>query len=489
MLPIVLLSVFGIVMLFLGFLKSRAILLPAALLFLLITLAATFVDWGRTFMYFHNMLLNNNLAMVFTAIVLISAFMVVAMSSSFIDDDAAQPAEYYGLLLFSLVGAIMMIAFENLIMLFVGVEILSVSMYILTGSDKRNSRSNEAALKYFLMGAFATGIMLFGIALLYGAAGSFELTGIQHYVSTSAPSPSLLVYMGVLLVLIGILFKVSAAPFHFWTPDVYDGAPTLFTAFMSTVVKTAGFAALFRLLSVSFVGLYGFWGVVLAGIATITLVLSNLTAVYQQSFKRMMAYSSISHAGYLLIGLVALGAQTKQALVIYSAAYSLATISAFGVLLLLARNRNAMALATDVELLEEVGLKDGKGNSGRSKSSQLDETFDAFNGLARQNPLLGFVMTVSMLSLAGIPLTAGFWGKFMIFSTAADKGMIWLLVVAVLMSAVGIYYYFRVVIAMYFREGNTEPIVIAPFYRLILILATLLTILFGLVPNLMQGLV
>ncbi|MBC8154637.1 MAG: NADH-quinone oxidoreductase subunit N, partial [Bacteroidetes bacterium] len=160
MLPIILLSVFGIVMLFLGFLKSRAVLLPAALLFLLVSLIATFADWNQSFMYFNDMLLNNNLAMVFTAIVLLSAFLVVAMSGSFIDDEFAQPAEYYGLLLFSLVGAIMMISFENLIMLFVGVEILSVSMYVLTGSDKSNSRSNEAALKYFLMGAFATGIML-----------------------------------------------------------------------------------------------------------------------------------------------------------------------------------------------------------------------------------------------------------------------------------------------------------------------------------------
>lgn len=474
MLPIILLSVFGIVTLFLGFLKSRAVLLPATLLFLLASLVATFVDWNNSFMYFSNMLFNNNLAMVFTAIVLVSAFMVVAMSGSFIDDELAQPAEYYGILLFSLVGAIMMISFENLIMLFVGVEILSVSMYVLTGSDKRNSRSNEAALKYFLMGAFATGIMLFGMALLYGASGSFELTGIKNYVSSGQMNGNpLLLEMGILLVLIGILFKVSAAPFHFWTPDVYDGAPTLFTAFMSTVVKTAGFAALFRLLSVSFGGLYEFWWVILAAIATITLVLSNVTAVYQNSFKRMMAYSSISHAGYLLIGLVALGTQTKQALVLYTLAYSLSTIAAFGVLLLVARDRTI----------------DGKITTGRPTDGRPDESFDAFNGLARQNPLLGFVMAVSMLSLAGIPLTAGFWGKFMMFSTAVDKGIIWLLVVAVLMSAVGIYYYFRVVIAMYFREGTNETIRIAPFYRVVLVAATVLTIVLGLIPGLMQGLV
>lgn len=465
MLPIILLSVFGIALLFLGFAKSKAILLPATLLFIAIALGSAFVDWGKTYLYFNEMLLSNNLAIAFTVIVLVSAFMVVTLSSSFIEDDSAQPAEYYAIMLFSLVGAIMMIGFENLIMLFIGLEILSVAMYVLTGSDKRNLRSNEAALKYFLMGAFATGIMLFGMALLYGATGSFVISDIRAYAANGATLGSpLLLFMGMLMVLIGMLFKVSAAPFHFWTPDVYEGAPTLFTAFMSTVVKTAGFAALFRLLSVSFVGIYGFWGIILTVITVLTLLVSNLTAVYQSSFKRMMAYSSISHAGYLLIALTAIGQQTKQALVFYSLAYSVATIAAFGVLLLVNRHQTAEGKATD-------------------------ESYDAFNGLARQNPVLGFTMAVSMLSLAGIPLTAGFWGKFMVFTTAADRGIIWLLVVAVLMSAVGIYYYFRVIIAMYLRDGQTSVIRVAPFYKYMLIAATILTIVLGIMPGLVQGLV
>ena len=467
MLPIVLLSVFGIALLFLGFLKSKAILLPATLFFLLLAVAVNFLDWNKTYLYFNDMLRTNNLSMVFTAIVLGSAFLVVALSGGLMDDDESQPAEYYSIILFSLVGAIMMIGFENLIMLFVGVEILSVAMYVLTGSDKRNLRSNEAALKYFLMGAFATGIMLFGMALLYGATGSFTLAGIAAYTAHPQQGLSLLLYVGLLMLLIGLLFKVSAAPFHFWTPDVYDGAPTIFTAFMSTVVKTAGFAALYRLLSVSFDGVYGFWWAILAIITAITLVIGNITAVYQNSFKRMMAYSSISHAGYLLIGLAALGAQTKQAIVFYSLAYSVATISAFGVLLLVSRQRSTQTISSE---------------------GVTTENFDSFNGLARQNPLLGFAMTVSMLSLAGIPLTAGFWGKFYMFSTAAEKGQIWLLVVAVLMSAVGIYYYFRVIIAMYFRDGATEAIRVAPFYQYVLLAATILTLGLGIAPGLLQGL-
>ncbi|QKZ11958.1 NADH-quinone oxidoreductase subunit N [Spirosoma sp. KUDC1026] len=467
MLSIILLSVFGIAMLFLGFMKSRTVLLPAALLFILVTLVVNFLDWGKNYLYFNGMLRTDNLSMVFTAIVLGSAFLVIALSNSFIEDEEAQPAEYYAIILFSLVGAIMMISYENLIMLFVGVEILSVAMYVLTGSDKRNLRSNEAALKYFLMGAFATGIMLFGMALLYGATGSFTLAGMAAYTPNMQMGLSLLIYVGLLLLLIGLLFKVSAAPFHFWTPDVYDGAPTIFTAFMSTVVKTAGFAALLKLLSLSFDGIYPFWWMILAVITAITLVAGNVTAVYQNSFKRMMAYSSISHAGYLLIGLAALSALTKQAIVFYSLAYSVATISAFGVLLLVAKQRNAQTIS-------------GEG--------VMTESFDAFNGLARQNPLLGFAMTVSMLSLAGIPLTAGFWGKFYVFSSAVDRGMIWLLVVAVLMSAIGIYYYFRVIIAMYFRDGATEPIQVAPFYRYVLLAAILLTVGLGLAPGLLEGL-
>ena len=462
MYPIVLLSFLGIVVLFLGFAKSKVILLPATLLFLAIALVGNFVEWNEgTILYFYNMLAVNNLTLAFNAIVLVSAFMIVAMTRGFQDDDEAQPAEYYAIMLFSLVGAFMMIGFENLIMLFLGLEILSVAMYVLTGSDKRNLRSNEAALKYFLMGAFATGILLFGIALLYGATGTFTLSGIQAYIGQG--NPSYLLYGGLLMVLIGMLFKVSAAPFHFWTPDVYEGAPTIFTTFMATIVKTAGFAALYRLLSHSFTGIYDYWWMTLAVITVLTLLVGNIVAVYQDSFKRMLAYSSISHAGYLLIALTAMTPQTENSILFYSMAYSVATICAFGVLIPLARE---------------------KAMTGKPR-----ETYEAFNGLAKHNPLLAFVLTVSMLSLAGIPLTAGFWGKFFVFGSAAERGIVWLLVIAVLMSTVGIYYYFRVIMAAYMKEGDTVHIRVAPFYQIVLISATIITILFGVAPGLFSGLV
>ncbi|TKT93733.1 NADH-quinone oxidoreductase subunit N [Dyadobacter frigoris] len=463
MYPIVLLSVLGIVTLFLGFSKSKNILLPAVLLFLAIALAGNFFEWNKgPLLYFYDMFRVDNLTLAFNGIILASAFMIVAISGGFQDNAEAEPAEYYALMLFSLVGAIMMVGFEHLIMLFLGVEILSVAMYVLTGSNKRNLRSNEAALKYFLMGAFATGIMLFGMTLLYGATGSFKLNEIQAYVSTTQQAaPSYILYAGLLLLLIGMLFKVSAAPFHFWTPDVYEGAPTIFTTFMSTIVKTAGFAALYRLLSHSFTGVYGFWWLVIAVIAILTLLVGNIGATTQNSFKRMMAYSGISHAGYLLIALTALSKPTQNAIVFYSLAYSLSTIAAFGVLMLVSKEKTF--------------------------EGQPDERYEAFNGLAQKNPFLAFVMTVAMLSLAGIPLTAGFWGKFFVFSSAADRGIIWVPAIAVLMSVVGIYYYFRVIIASYLKEGDIAEIRIAPFYKIVLIVATVLTIVFGLAPGLLEG--
>ncbi len=467
---IIALSLFGIGSLFLGFLNNRKILLPATLIFTLIALGLNFADWNHEYLWFNSMLRTNNLSVNFTAVILISTLLVVAISRGFGDDkEHSHPAEYYAILMFSVVGAIMMVTYENLLMLFVGLEILSVSMYVLTGSDKRNLRSNEAALKYFLMGSFATGILLFGIALVYGATGSFDIHGIGLAVRDAKAQMGgiygPILTAGVILMLVGLLFKISAAPFHFWTPDVYDGAPSLFTAFMSTVVKTAGVAATYRLLSIAFPDMYGTWGNPMVYITAVTLIVGNLTAVYQQSFKRMLAYSSISHAGYLLITVLAKRPETNASILFYSLAYSIATISAFAVLIVV--------------------------SEAKSKAGKPDESFDALNGLSKNNPFLAFVLAVSMLSLAGIPLTAGFFGKFFIFTDAfSNPSSIFksLLVVAVLMSAVGIYYYFKPIIAAYMRSGDTEKIEISPIFKYTLILTTILTILLGIAPDLVKKL-
>ncbi len=467
---IIALSLSGIASLFLGFSTNRKNLLITTLLFVLVALGLNLADWNHEYFWFNNMLKTDNLSINFSSVILLSTALVVAISRSFGDDEEhTHPAEYYAIMLFAAAGALMMVTYENMIMLFVGLEILSVSMYILTGSDKRNLRSNEAALKYFLMGAFATGILLFGVALVYGATGSFNIHGIGEVVSRTKKGMELfeggvILYAGIILIFIGLLFKVSAAPFHFWTPDVYEGAPTIFTTFMSTVVKTAGVAAMYRLLSISFPAVYGLWGNPLVWITCLTLIVGNITAVYQQSFKRMLAYSSISHAGYLLITILAKTPNTNGSILFYSLAYSIATISAFAVLMIVSENKP----------------KDGK----------PDESFEALNGLSVNNPFLAFVLTVSMLSLAGIPLTAGFFGKFFIFTDAfSNVSPLFknILVVAILMSAVGVYYYFKPIIAVYMKKGEIAEIQLPLIYKITLIITTALTIILGIAPDLVKN--
>lgn len=473
MLPIVLLSVFGIINLFFGFLRSNRALLPFALVVLALVFGINLLDWNHAGSitglfdspYVAQMLTVDNYSVAFSGIVLLTALVLLPFSRSYVVAGEPNLAEYYSLLLFSLVGAIMMVSYNHLIMLFVGIEILSISMYCLAGSDKRNVRSNEAALKYFLQGAFATGILLFGIALVYGATGTFQLNELAAAIATPAnASLQPMLYVGVLMMVIGIGFKVSAAPFHFWTPDVYEGTPTFFTAFMSTVVKTAGFAAFLKLLLVALPGASAVWLPTIVAMCVLTLLLGNVGAAVQTSAKRMLAYSSVSHAGYLLLGLVAgrgqLSGPAAQAIFFYSLAYSVATVAAFGVLKLVSDQRQR-------------------------------EDYAGLAGLARTNPLLAFSMTVAMLSLGGIPLTGGFFGKFFIFTAVVAKGYIWLVVFAVLMSMVGIYYYLRPVIAMYMRPaepGNDAPIVVDGFQSATLVLLAVLTLVLGILPGFLSGL-
>ncbi|MBC8110199.1 MAG: NADH-quinone oxidoreductase subunit N [Verrucomicrobia bacterium] len=447
------LSVAGMIAMFLGFLKDRRILLPLTLAFLAIALGLTlYFGWNQPGVYaqFNYMLMQNNFTVGFSSVIIVTALLIMPLSQRLVRNNDVHLAEYYALMIFSLVGAMMMVSYENLLMLFIGVEILSIAMYVLAGSDKRNLRSNEAALKYFLMGAFATGILLFGMAFVYGATGHFNLTNIAFVISRTGNTP--LLTIGILLMLVGMLFKVSAAPFHFWTPDVYEGTPTIFTAFMATIVKTAGFAALYRLLSVAFVGVYDIWWTTIAVIAVMTLLIGNITAAYQQSAKRMLAYSSISHAGYLLIALTALSGASQKAILFYSLAYSIASVGAFGVL---------------------IAVADAKGN----------DNYEAFNGLGKSNPSLALIMTVCSLSLAGIPLTAGFFGKFFIFVSALEQNLTWILIPAILMTAVGVYYYFKVIIAMYLKPGDSAEIVLAPAYQAALVVATVATLVLGIMPQ------
>ncbi|SFG49514.1 NADH-quinone oxidoreductase subunit N [Pontibacter chinhatensis] len=461
MTSIILLSVFGIVNLFAGFAKNKQVLLPLVLVFLAIVFGVNLLDWNNTQTYFSNMLTIDNYAVAFTGIMTLTTLLLLPFSQKYISNNDANLGEYYSLMLFALVGAVMMVGYENLIMLFIGVEIMSIAMYVLAGSDKTSLRSNEAALKYFLMGSFFTGIMLFGIVLIYAATGTFNITEISAAQASALSEglPDSIFVMGILILVIGISFKISAAPFHFWAPDVYEGTPTLFTAFMSTVVKTAGVAAFYKLMVAAFAASYAAWFPTLVAITVLTLVIGNIGAVIQTSFKRMMAYSSISHAGYMLMALIAFNESSDKSILFYSAAYSSASIAAFGVLKLVQDQRRS-------------------------------HLYEAFNGLGKTNPLLAFTMTVSMLSLGGIPLTAGFFGKFFVFSAVlANPDMLWLVVLAVVLAAVGIYYYLRVVIAMYMQPAaNYDTIRVNSFSSFTLIVLTVLTILLGIAPALVSEL-
>jgi NADH-quinone oxidoreductase subunit N len=338
-------------------------------------------------------------------------------------------------------------------MLFIGIEIISIPLYILTGSDKRNLKSNEAALKYFLMGSFSTGIMLMGIAFIYGGTetGSFFLDQINIGAGKMSP----LIIIGLVLLLVSMSFKVSAVPFHFWTPDVYDGAPTVFTSFMATIVKAASFFAFVRLFENAFGTIQPQWQSLIVIITAATLLIGNLTAVFQQSVKRMLAYSSIAQAGFMLLALFALNKQAQEGLVLYAAAYSLATIGIFAVLI-----------------------------------KMNDYTIDGFNGLAKKQPVLAITATIFLLSLTGIPLTAGFQAKFYMLLAAVKNGhSFWLVIFAVLCAAISAYYYFRVIQAMYFKDGDetaaqSQDWDITPAFKALLIITAALIIILGVHPNL-----
>lgn len=461
MVAIITLSLLGILVLYLGLYKAKSALLPVTLLGLLVAIGFEISIWNSPSEPIYNgMLVFDKLALSFSILCIATTALVLLLSKDYFRSISNNVAEYYTLILFSLTGALMVCSYHNFAMLFIGIEVMSVALYILVGIRKRDFNSNEAALKYFLMGAFSTGFLLFGITLLYGATGTFDITGVKDYLVNNTQQVSPMFYGGILLLLVGLCFKVGAAPFHFWTPDVYDGAPILITSYMSTVVKVASFAAFLRLFSYVFVPLHDFWTPVLLVVVIITLFVGNISALMQSSFKRMLAYSSISHAGYMLFAIVAIGASSSAGIFTYATAYSLASVAAFGGLILV-------------------------------KRSEGSDQFIAFNGLGKRNPLLALVITISMLSLAGIPLTAGFIGKFMMFNTVMQDYHIVLLLLAVVNAAIGVFYYLRVVVHMYFKESESDSSVEFSFptvFKIVLVFTALLTVLIGVYPECIVGL-
>ena len=442
-------AISGVIMMYSGFtFKNRSGIRTLAHILLAITIVLNILELrGIYFLEIDSkgMLNFDRFALLFMLVANFSTFIFFLLSSREMEKVGKSYSEFFALIFFILAGVAISASFKSLLMLFLGIEIISIPLYILTGTDKRNLKSNEASLKYFLLGSFSTGLMLMGIVMVYGATGSF-LTGAAMV----NPQFKIWLVAGMMLLLFSMSFKVSAAPFHFWTPDVYDGAPTVFTSFMATIVKAAGFIAFLRLFDEVFAGIRPEWRLLVTFITAITLFIGNITAVFQQSVKRMLAYSSISQAGFMMLAVYSLNADAKEGLMLYAAAYCLATIGIFAVLI-----------------------------------KMKDYTFDGFNGLARQQPLIAATLVVFLLSLAGIPLTAGFLSKFYMLKATIDAGGIFLAVFAVLMAAISVYYYFRLVQSMYFKAGNSVAVDVTPAFRYVLVGIAVLTILLGVFPNLL----
>ncbi len=374
-------------------------------------------------------LLTGGYAGVFTIIFLLAAGLTLLISRDYLRKVGMHFGEYYALILFTVVGMIALASGLDLIVTFLGLELMSISLYVLAGFTRRVPRANEAALKYFLLGAFATGFLLYGIALIYGATGATKIARIASI--AAAGEPGLLFFAGVGMLAIGLGFKVAAVPFHMWVPDVYEGAPTSVSAFMSTGAKSAAFGAFLLIFTATF----GFAGtkvnLVLALLSAASMILGNFVAIAQSNIKRMLAYSSIAHAGYILIGLAAGSAASVPAVIFYLISYTLTNLGAFGI----------------VALLES----EAQGN--------LD--IDDYAGLGSRKPLLAALMSMFMFSLAGIPPFAGFFGKYYVFYAAVRQGYTWLVVLGVLTSVVSVYFYLRIVVVMYFRDAaRAEPVAV-----------------------------
>ncbi len=419
------------------------------------SLAVAWSLWGRGPAYgFSGMVVVDNFSTFFTVLFLTAGGLTLLLSDSYVRKLGLAPGEYYALTLFATSGMVLMARSTDLIMLFLGLEVLSVSLYVLAGYLRTSDRSAEGALKYFLLGAFSTGFLLYGIALLYGVSGSTRLADIGNIVTQEnlLQQPMLLAGMGLLLT--GFGFKIAMVPFHMWAPDVYEGAPSPITAYMSVGVKAAAFAALLRVFSGSLAGLDAHWRELLWIGSVLTMTLGNLAALLQNNIKRMLAYSSIAHAGYILIGVVAGGEIGTAAVLYYLLVYTLMNIGAF-----------AVVIAIEKKDEQQLDLRD-------------------YAGLGAKHPALGVAMAIFMFSLAGIPPLSGFMGKFYIFSAAVKQGYLALTIIGVLNSLVSVYYYLRVTIMMFMKEPEGEPaaVIFQPALIIVLIVAVFFTIQMGLFP-------
>ncbi|MCJ7547212.1 MAG: NADH-quinone oxidoreductase subunit N [Deltaproteobacteria bacterium] len=458
--PEMVLTGFALVILLMGvFIRTeqRGFLGYTALVGVLAALVSLYWGIGKEVSAFGNMVRIDPLSFYFKAMIAIICLLTVLVSLGYAKQEGIGFGEYYVLVLFATVGMMLMVSAVNLLIIFLGLEVMSISIYILAGIMRDDTRSVEAAFKYFLLGAFASAFLLYGIALIYAATGTLDLAGISRVlVEQSWISGLPILIIGAALLIVGFGFKISLVPFHMWTPDVYEGAPTSVTAFMATGVKAAGFAAFVRVFFSALPALQPYWKEIMWILAVATMTGGNIIALSQSNIKRMLAYSSIAHAGYILVAFTAGNELGIASILFYLLAYVFMNIGAFTVVILLGKKGKENTLISD------------------------------YTGIGYHHPLLAIAMTIFMFSLAGIPPTAGFMAKFYVFSAAVKANYYWLAIIGVLNSAVAAYYYLRVLIYMYFREPEKEPAIrgFAPAAVLAIIIAVWGVLNMGILPSL-----
>ena len=451
----------GIFCLLFEILNLRKAIVPITIIGLLGVLALNYSEFGSTESYYNNMITVSKFSTTFSSLFIILTIFLVALSHNFYENHPTKISDFVAIKVFLLAGAVAMVSFGNLAMFFLGIEILSIALYVLAASDRLNLKSNEAGMKYFLMGSFASGIILFGICLIYGAMGSFDVVEISES-SLSAELP-IWFPIGMILMIIGMLFKVAAVPFHFWAPDVYEGSPALTTALMSTLAKVVAIATLYKLIaelnlipSLDNQGLLGTFETIVVTISIASMTVGNIMALRQANVKRMLAFSGISHAGFMLMTLLTV-ATSAGVLLYYTAAYALAGIAAFSVILYVCKNQD-------------------------------NEDIVNFHGLGKTNPLLAAILTGSLLSMAGIPIFSLFFAKLFLFNQTIQAGYIALVIVAVINSIISVGYYFKLILAMYSKEPNEQRTGKPFLIYAVAVISITLNIVLGLFPSLVLDL-
>jgi NADH-quinone oxidoreductase subunit N len=433
---------------------------------LVVCFFVTAAGMGDKTFAFSNLVVVDSYASFWKLLLYVVSGMTILLSIGYLKEERIDLAEFYGFIMLSLTGMMIMVSGSDLLVIYLGIELMSISLYIMAGFKRFEGKSIESSAKYFILGAFSSGLLLYGISLTFGAAGSTQLVDIAAAVATRGLDDPL-VLIALMLIIAGFAFKVAAVPFHMWTPDVYQGAPTTVTAFMAVASKAASFAAFLRVLLEGFGGVKPNWSGLILGMCVLTLILGNIVAIVQNNIKRMLAYSSIAHAGYALIGVVVAGWMGTEAgvasagvssIMLYLAIYSFMTMGAFAM----------------VAILRRGGLE--------------GEELDDFTGLAKRHKGAAFLMMLFMVSLAGIPPTAGFIGKFYLFMAAVNAGLTWLAVVGLIFAAVSAFYYLRVVMVMYMREPSSEQeqetrIALSPTATVVLAFAVAGVVFLGVYPG------